>query len=108
MAIDLFCLKERCQEEIVLLKKGMLEFSSFFLGQIKIIESFLGQEMLEKKVIGLRSLALSKMFLSAAIIQSLEKMWFDIVVIPVPDRNILTFQLATSSDSVAGDLCKFM
>ena len=94
--------KRKVQRDIVLLRNEVLEFFSFFLGQIGIVESFVGQEMPEKKLIGLRSLALSKMFFYQQQLQSLKKMWSDVVVVPVPDRKIVSFELATPSESVAG------
>ena len=97
-AIDLLCLKDRCKEELVMVKDEMSTFSSFFLKQIDKIQSFSAREVYCQEQIGLRSLFLTKVLHYLQQLQVLKKMWSSIILLAIPDRDVTTFLLAKPSD----------
>lgn len=98
-AVNLMYLKDRCKEELVLIKNEMATFSSFFLNQIQTIESFFVEDVNSEELKGLRCLALTKKTYYQRELQSLKKICSGIVEISVPDWKIEKFLLAEPDDS---------
>ena len=98
-AVNFMYLKDRCKEELVLIKNEMASFSSFFLAQIQAIESFFTKDVNSEELKGLRSLALTKKKYYQNELQSLKKMCSGIVEISVPDWKIEKFLLTEPDES---------
>ena len=78
-AINLLSFKDRCKEELILLKDKMSALSSFFLNQIQVIESFVHKEASSEEQKGFRSMALTKQIHYHNELQMLKKMWSGIL-----------------------------
>lgn len=102
-AINLLSLKDRCKEELILLKDEMSALSSFFLDQIQVIESFVHKEVCNEEQKGLRSMALTKQIHYHNELQTLKKMWSGILELSVASYNIETFFQVENCESISSE-----
>ena len=78
--VQLLSLKDRCEEEEVMVKKEMLRLATIYSGQLEKISSFLGNTGSIDR--GLRSLFLQKMDLNQRHFHLLRKVWGEAITFP--------------------------
>jgi len=91
-AIELHCLKERCEEEITLLRSEMERLVAFIHNQMKVLTTEITEEVTTDTNIlklGLNSLFLSKRAEFLKQPQTLKRLWDDSITIPLDGNEIL-------------------
>ena len=92
-AIELHCLKERCEEEISLLTSEMERLVAFIHNQMKVLATEINKEVTADTntlALGLKSLFLSKRAEFVKQLQTLKILWDDSVSIHLDQNEILT------------------
>lgn len=87
-AIELHCLKERCEEEIALLKTEMERLVAFLRKQINVLAMATNKEVTQetaKLTLGLNSLFLSKRAEHKKHLQTLKRLWEETVSLPLEE-----------------------
>ncbi|XP_028414296.1 uncharacterized protein LOC114537451 [Dendronephthya gigantea] len=81
-AVDLLCLKDRCEEEQNMVKKEMSTFIHFSPNRLKIIQSFIDREVSSDDELGLHSLAIEKMMFYQRQVNVVNELWSGFKVLP--------------------------
>lgn len=103
-AVDLLCLRDRCEEELSMVKREMSSVVSFFVRQIEIIRSFTGEEASSDEQRGVRSLAIELMTCYQNRIKMVNELWSGLIFFPMREDDVETFQLVQGSPSNDDDL----
>ena len=110
MAIELHCLRERCEEEIELVTSEMNRLQAFYLKQNSILDSAISEEATTETPelkLGLNSLFLSKRAENGKQLQTLQSLWKDNAsflheqnLIPVSFHELLDSTMLPQADEV--------
>lgn len=94
--VDLMCLKERCQEEVDLVKKEMIQLLSFHLDQINAIDRYTETLCGAGSDRGLKSVLYAKKLALQSCGSHLQEMWKNLKVSPYNWETVTTWMTSST------------